>query len=69
MEIKKFELERDAFARRLHAAIQGEIDTFIAGGGIHPERIEVRITEIHRMGDRPGRPDRVVTDVEVSFGL
>lgn len=67
MEIRKFKCERDAFAKRLHAVVQGEINTFIADGGIHPEAIDVRICKDYRIGS--ASPTFLLESVEVSFGL
>lgn len=67
MEIRKFRCERDAFAKRLTAVINGEINNFIADGGIHPASIDVRICKDHRIGSVS--PTFLLEGVEVSFDL
>lgn len=67
MELRKFKCESDAFAKRLDAVIRGEINTFIADGGIHPESIDVKILRDYRIGD--ASPTYILDNVEVSFVL
>lgn len=67
MSTVKFKCDRDAFAKRLAAVIRGEINTFIADGGIHPTAIDVRVCK--NLPGHPAVPEYVLTGVEVSFSL
>lgn len=67
MELRKFKCESAAFAKRLDAVIRGEISTFIADGGIHPESIDVKILRDYRIG--AVSPTFILDSVEVGFVL
>ena len=67
MELAKLVAEKERFEDRMRAVIQGELNTFIADGGIMPAAIYIDMLRTEQIGKK--YPVFVLGNVEIQFGL